>query len=32
MEKLLSEGFFKEYKDSMIYLERTQKDGKFVKG
>ena len=32
MEKLLSEGFFKGYKDSMIYLERTQKDGKVREG
>ncbi len=32
MEKLLEEGFFKEYKDSMIYLERTQSDGKVREG
>ena len=32
MEKLLNEDFFKEYKDSMIYLERTQNDGKVREG
>ena len=32
MEELLNEDFFKEYKDSMIYLERTQKDGKVREG
>lgn len=32
MEELLKEDFFKEYKDSMIYLERTQKDGKVREG
>lgn len=32
MEELLSKGFFKEYKDSMIYLRRTQKDGKVREG
>ena len=28
MKALLDEDFFNEYKDSMIYLERTQSDGK----
>lgn len=32
MEELLNEDFFKEYKDSMIYLERTQSDGKVREG
>ena len=32
MKELLNEDFFKEYKDSMIYLERTQKDGKVREG
>ena len=32
MEKLINEDFFKEYKDSMIYLERTQVDGKVREG
>ena len=32
MEELLKEDFFKEYKDSMIYLERTQNDGKVREG
>ncbi len=32
MEKLINEDFFKEYKDSMIYLERTQADGKVREG
>ena len=30
--ELLKEDFFKEYKDSMIYLERTQNDGKVREG
>ena len=32
MKKLLDEDFFKEYKDSMIYLERTGQDGKVREG
>lgn len=32
METLLNEDFFNEYKDSMIYLERTQSDGKIREG
>lgn len=32
MEKLINEDFFKEYKDSMIYLEGTQADGKVREG
>lgn len=32
MEDLLSKDFFTEYKDSMIYLERTQSDGKVREG
>lgn len=32
MEELISEDFFKEYKDSMIYLRRTQKNGKVREG
>lgn len=32
MEKLINEDFFKEYKDIMIYLERTQADGKVREG
>ena len=32
MEKLLAEDFFKEYSDSLIYTERTQKDGKIKEG
>lgn len=32
MDKLISEDFFNEYKDSMIYLERTQNDGKIREG
>ena len=32
MQKLIDEDFFKEYKDSMIYLERTQADGKVREG
>ncbi len=32
MKKLLDEDFFKEYEDSMIYLERTGQDGKVREG
>ena len=32
MKVLLDEDFFNEYKDSMIYLERTQSDGKIREG
>lgn len=32
MDELLSTGFFNEYKDSMVYLERTQADGKVREG
>lgn len=32
MDKLLEEDFFNELKDSMIYLERTQSDGKVREG
>ena len=32
MEELINNDFFKEYKDSMIYLERTQADGKVREG
>ena len=32
METLLNEDFFTEYKNSMIYLERTQNDGKVREG
>ena len=32
MEKMLKEDIFDEYKDSMIYLERTQNDGKVREG
>lgn len=32
MKALLDEDFFNEYKDSMIYLERTQIDGKIREG
>lgn len=32
MDELLSKEFFKEYKDSMIYVERTQSDGKIREG
>lgn len=32
MQALLDEDFFNEYKDSMIYLERTQSDGKIREG
>ncbi|MBQ3469069.1 MAG: DUF1015 domain-containing protein [Bacilli bacterium] len=32
MEKLLAEDFFKEYPNSLIYTERTQKDGKIKEG
>lgn len=32
MEELLNSDFFNEYKDSMIYLERTQSDGKIREG
>ena len=32
MEKMLEDGIFTEYKDSMIYLERTQDDGKVREG
>ena len=32
MKKLLDKDFFKEYKDSMIYLERTGQDGKVREG
>ena len=32
MKTLMDGNFFKEYKDSMIYLQRTQKDGKIREG
>lgn len=32
MNELVSTDFFKEYKDSLIYLERTQADGKVREG
>ena len=32
MDNLLKEDFFKEYPDSMIYLERRQADGKVREG
>lgn len=32
MEEYLDDGIFNEYKDTMIYLERTQKDGKVREG
>lgn len=32
MKAFLDEDFFNEYKDSMIYLERTQSDGKIREG
>ena len=32
MKALLDEDFFNEYKGSMIYLERTQSDGKIREG
>ena len=32
MDKMYKEGIFEEYKDSMIYLERTQADGKIREG
>ena len=32
MKTLMDGNFFKEYKDSMIYLRRTQKDGKVREG
>ena len=32
MEEMLNDGIFTEYKDSMIYLERTQDDGKVREG
>lgn len=32
MEKYLSEGLFEEYKDALIYTERTQADGRVRKG
>ena len=32
MEEYLDESIFNEYKDTMIYLERTQKDGKVREG
>ena len=32
MKKMLEDGIFTEYKDSMIYLERTQSDGKVREG
>lgn len=32
MEELIENNFFNEYKDSMIYLQRTQKDGKIREG
>ena len=32
MERLVKEGFFAEYKNSLIYLERTGNDGKIRKG
>lgn len=32
MEKYLDDGVFTEYKDSLIYVERTQKNGKIRRG
>ena len=32
MEQYLSDGIFKEYTDSLIYVERTQKNGKVRRG
>ena len=32
MDKLIQEDFFKEYKDSLLYIERTQADGKVREG
>ena len=32
MEQYLSDGIFKEYSDSLIYVERTQKNGKVRRG
>ena len=32
MKKMIDEDIFEEYKDSMIYLERTQSDGKVREG
>lgn len=32
MDELVNSDFFKEYKDSLIYLERTQADGKVREG
>ena len=32
MDELINSDFFKEYKDSLIYLERTQADGKVREG
>lgn len=32
MEKYISDGIFNEYKDSLIYVERTQKNGKTRRG
>lgn len=32
MEEYLDESMFNEYKDTMVYLERTQKDGKVREG
>ena len=32
MEQYLSDGLFKEYTDSLIYVERTQKNGKVRRG
>lgn len=32
MDELLKSGFFKEYKDSLIYVERTQSDGNIREG
>lgn len=32
MDELVTNDFFKEYKDSLIYLERTQADGKVREG
>ena len=32
MKEYLDKGLFEEYKDSMIYLERTQKDGRVREG
>ena len=32
MNKMLSEGFFREYKDDLIYIERVQSDGMVRKG